>query len=349
MERPDLLVVESIVSQPTAPFHEYHVKEAIHGWLKDCEHVTLESDHFGNLIARYQNGDRTPRWAFGAHMDHPGWVKRPADAPDLPEDQRYRLRDGYQFLGGVPAEYFDAQPPLEEFGEFAMWDLPACELDEKGRIRGRACDDLVGCAAIVATLRSLEERGATGSCYAIFTRAEEVGFVGACELARAWPLPRHVVFTSIETSVATGRTAMGDGPICRVGDRMSIFDSAATAAMLAAAKSRELPVQRALLDLGSCEATALQSYGLKTAGISVPLGNYHNCATDNRIGAEFVSREDLDTLIALMMALVEEFPPDDDSPAQDLRESFDDRIDRYRVFASASAPRFAPESSCATP
>ena len=345
MERPDLFVIESIVSQPTAPFHEYHVKEAIQALLEDCEHITLESDAFGNLIARYQNGDRTPRWAFGAHMDHPGWVKSPPGAPDLPEDQQYRLRDGYQFLGGVPEEYFDDQPAIEEFGEFGMWHLPAFELDENGRIRSRACDALVGCAAIVSALRGLEARGVEGSCYAIFTRAEEVGFVGACELARAWPLPRHVVFTSIETSVATGRSAMGKGPICRVGDRMSIFDSAATAAMLAAAKSRDLPVQRALLDLGSCEATALQSYGLKTAGISVPLGNYHNCAPDKQIGAEFVSVEDLENLISLMMALVEEFPPDDDSPAQDLRESFDDRMDRYQVFASASASHFDPAST----
>ncbi|MEM9481967.1 MAG: hypothetical protein AAGA58_20130 [Verrucomicrobiota bacterium] len=348
MSRPDLsAVIESIVSQPTAPFHEYHVKAKIVERLENCPHVSLLNDGFGNLIAHYHYGDNEAHWAFGSHMDHPGWVKRPPDAPPLPDDQAYLDRGEYRFLGGVPAPFFETQAPIEEFGDFAMWKLPAFELTGDNRVVSRACDDLVGCAAIVAAMEEMSREGIEASCYGIFTRAEEVGFVGACELARNWPLAEDVVFCSIETSVAASRSAMGNGPICRVGDRLSIFDSEATASMLAAAKNRRLRVQRALLDRGSCEATALQTYGIKTAGISVPLGNYHNCAPENQIDAEYVSLADIDTLVNLMIAMASEFPPHDDTAEQDLRESFDNRSHRYKEFAEASAEHFSASTATA--
>ena len=52
----------------------------------------------------------------------------------------------------------------------------------EGRIYSRACDDLIGCTAIVAMLRELSASGAEAACYGLFTRAEEVGFVESLEL-----------------------------------------------------------------------------------------------------------------------------------------------------------------------
>ena len=59
-----------------------------------------------------------------------------------------------------------------------MWDLPPFEVRD-GQIHSRACDDLIGCAEIICVFRELEERGANAHCVGLFTRAEEVGFVGA--------------------------------------------------------------------------------------------------------------------------------------------------------------------------
>src|SRR6476660_1384001 len=134
MQRRELLrVVRQLVEQPTAPFHEDAVRNAILAELKDCPHVRGKSDAYGNVIARYQRGPRRRlRWAFGAHMDHPGWVRSNGD---------------WRFLGSVAEQYL-VRPRRREFGDFAMWDLPPFEL--KGdQIHSRACDDLLGCAEIV--------------------------------------------------------------------------------------------------------------------------------------------------------------------------------------------------------
>jgi hypothetical protein len=107
MEIASLLeVIRSILTQPTAPFHEDAVRAEICQQLAQCPHVSLEMDDYKNLIALYSNGtDRAPRYAFAAHMDHPGFVKG-------------------EFMGGVPKEYLDRNPPRREFGEFAMWTCP---------------------------------------------------------------------------------------------------------------------------------------------------------------------------------------------------------------------------------
>ena len=123
----------------------------------------------------------------------------------------------------------------------------------------------------------MEEKAANVHCVGLFTRAEEVGFVGAIKLAQAGILPRNLTILSLETSTPRGTAEIGRGPIVRVGDRISSFDGSATARLLSAAQEEEIPVQRCLLDGGTCEATAYQLYGYTCAAASLALGNYHNC------------------------------------------------------------------------
>ena len=148
-----LQIAQSILAQPTAPFFEGAVREEIVRQLARFAHVSVEIDGFGNLIALYRRGTLEPQFAFAAHMDHPGYVYEKAGSAGAP---------GRVFLGGVPEVYRDKNPPTRDFEGFAMWDLPACEVRE-GRIYSRACDDLIGCAAIVAMFEELEETGAEAS------------------------------------------------------------------------------------------------------------------------------------------------------------------------------------------
>src|SRR5436190_9754151 len=139
MGRAELLrVIRRLQEQPTAPFRESAVRDVIVAELQMCENVKITHDKFGNLIARYRNGRQLrPRWAFAAHMDHPGWV---------------RTKTGdWRFLGNVP-ENFLTNPKKREFGDLAMWDLPAFKL-KGGQIHSRACDDLMGCAEIICAFR----------------------------------------------------------------------------------------------------------------------------------------------------------------------------------------------------
>lgn len=339
-------IFQDIMEEPTAPFHEYHVAERIDELLSCLPHVTLEVDDFGNRIALYQRGEQSPQLAFGAHMDHPGWVTAPtlsesnrSSEEDVPRDDC--SRDGMNFLGGVPKERLD-KADIESFGDFGMWKLSPFEL-RGDQIHSRACDDLVGCSAIVAMMEELESLQLEASVYGIFTRAEEVGFVGAQELAKRWHLPDGVCFVSVETSSPRGGAEMGMGPVIRVGDRMSVFHDDVTALLVAAASAAGVDHQRALLDGGSCEATVMNLHGIPAAGISVMLGNYHNCSPDGGIAEEFVSLHDAQCLVRLLVAATHyaSTRKAEDTPRERLKARIEARINEtlaYREAADHSWP-----------
>ena len=301
MNRQKLLpVLRHIVSRPTAPFHEQAVAEAILGFLKELPHVRLRGDKHGNLIAHYerggsQKGAPRTRFAFAAHMDHPGWVR--ADQHGLgPVAHLPGEKHPMQFLGGVPEAYL-AHPKVRGYGRFAMWDLrilrcrgahPRPGVRRPDWVR-RDRRDLHGVGSI----------GGEGSCVGLFTRAEEVGFLGALKLAASGLVPDDVTIISLETSAERPPAKIGDGPIIRVGDKSSIFDSAATATLAQIAADSHIPVQRCLMPGGTCEATAYQLHGFRAAALCVALGNYHNCGPRNRIAPEYVSFADVRGLVRL--------------------------------------------------
>jgi putative aminopeptidase FrvX len=290
-------ILKRILSKPTAPFHEYHVRAEIEALLKDCPHVRLKRDKFGNLIATYKNGKSKsrPTWVLGAHMDHPAFVRVPGGK-----------KNEFEFLGGV------AKPQVEEGirrglrgkaqGAIATWKFPV--KITATRIEATACDDLIGCAILVATLWELGTLGISTTFHATFTRAEEVGFLGAWHLAQKWPFGKDDVFLSIETSRPVNGAVMGGGPIVRVGDRLSIFDSEGCAVLMTTAKEQGIRVQRCLLDAGACEASALQAAGHRSCGVSVPLANYHNLDAEGGIAPEHVRVSDVRATIDLLKALV---------------------------------------------
>lgn len=315
-------LLRRILSTPTAPFHEYRVAAVIEEMLAGFPHVKVSKDRFGNRIACYRRGRKNPRFAFAAHMDHPGWVREKGEAV---------------FLGGVPVERLQSHP-VEWFDDFGMWDLEPFRL-ENGIVHARVCDDLVGCAAIVALFSELEAQGAEATVYGLFTRAEEVGFVGAVHLAQHWPLPPGVVFVSLETSAPRGGAVGGKGPVIRVGDRLSVFDDATTASLIAAATDAGIPHQRALLDGGSCEATAMNLFGIPAAGISVLLGNYHNCPPDQGIATEFIHLDDAKQLVQLITAATLQAPAKGGgSPGQAaLRKKLLARVQKHQPYVRAAA------------
>src|SRR5690606_40819613 len=73
----------------------------------------------------------------------------------------------------------------------------------------------------------------------------------------------------------------GEGPVIRLGDASTLFDSNFSLFMQKQAqelkkKDKDFKFQKKIMDGGSCEATALSQFGYKTMGLAVPLKNYHN-------------------------------------------------------------------------
>lgn len=316
---------------PAAPYHESLVAEEA---LRICQEHGLSSrqDRFGNIIATLNRSTLnrsagTPPLILAAHLDHPAFVVRRS---------RSVRRVEAEFLGGVGDSYFRrgiplrlhpgdlpaalgkrvskekrlfelvAREPLPQQPSFAVWDLPDFQISGD-RITGRACDDLIGVATILHVLITLAAAKFRVHVIGVLSRAEEVGFHGALALAQAAELPKDSLLISLETSRELPPVKMGQGVILRVGDRLSIFDSTATrflaeVAAARGAKETGFKFQRALMSGGACEGTAYQEYGYRCAAVCVALGNYHNCAENNGIGAEFVSLADVESMSALLQA-----------------------------------------------
>lgn len=283
-------------------------------------------DNYGSLLVSYRNGGKTRPLALAAHLDHPGFEIVKQLAP-----RRWLAK----FRGGVGDDYFRTGVPLrlmpqqikatlgKRVGkekvfeveattavagqpEFAVWELEDFTV-RQGIIHGRACDDLIGCASVLATMVQLKQQRSAVNVIGILARAEEVGFHGALMVAEQKLIPADALVVSLETSRELPPVKMGQGVIIRVGDRSSIFDSGATRFLSEVAgelgkADKKFLFQRALMSGGTCEGTAYQEYGYQTAALCVALGNYHNCSSSNRIKAEYVSVADAESMVKLLIA-----------------------------------------------
>ncbi|RMF78830.1 MAG: hypothetical protein D6744_09705 [Planctomycetota bacterium] len=371
-------ILRDLLNLPTAAFAEHAVLDYIRDACAKLAGVSCTTDRYGNLLARYRrNPPRgvTPL-AFSAHTDHPGFVARKMrDARTLHAD----------FRGGVFAEYFpgarvrffsggewvfgkvlEVTRPREtkrsdgakrrpqevtvrvtravEPGSPGMWDLTDAAL--KGDIvHARGCDDVAGAAALLALLERLSRKQAAAETYCLFTRAEEVGFIGAIAACKARTLPRRVPIIAIETSSARGGGAeIGAGPVLRVGDKASVFTPGLTnycgrVAERLAKRRKSFQYQRKLMAGGTCESTAYIVYGYQATGICLALGNYHNMDVDRgKISAETISLRDWKQMVDWFEALALDRPGYTRS-AEPLRDELEKRFHRWAPLFDAPAPR----------
>jgi endoglucanase len=332
MEKKELSrLAARLMSCPTAPYHEAGVRAVVETIC--AEHgLAAQRDGFGNVVIRVGSPRHGRAIAFAAHLDHPGWQVEKQLSPT-----RWRAR----FNGSVPPAWFKAgcrvrllpgatvarlgrpqgpakcfelisQTPPSQAPEFGVWELKDFVLRGR-RIMGRACDDLLGVTAALAALIDLQRTKARVHALGLISRAEEVGFQGALTLAAGRKIPRGTLILSLETSKEIPPIQMGRGVIVRVGDRSSVFSSAATRYVTEVAtelaQSRPaLPFQRALMSGGTCEATAYQEFGFETAAVCVALGNYHNCAPHGKIAEEFIDLDDLAGMSRLLVATATRMP-----------------------------------------
>ena len=186
-------------------------------------------------------------------------------------------------------------------------DLPSFSIDGD-LIRGRQLDDLAGCATILAAMIAVGDGGSNNRpIIGLFTRAEEVGLVGAVLAATDEVIQKDAVVVSVETSLKSENAKQGEGVVIRVGDRMTTFDHAAESILHGAAhritehgKSNGFKAQRALMGAGGCEASAFKAHGYRVTGTSFPLGAWHNAEDDGSIVPEYIHVDDFRSGVALI-------------------------------------------------
>lgn len=335
-------VLREMLSLPTAAFVETAVLDYVRQRCADLGGVSVKPDKYGNLMARYRRQPRrvTPL-VFTAHTDHPGFVaRRMKDAELLLAEFRGWVEPRY-FVGTRVRFWSDGAwakgrvvkitkpgkmnkltgrtaPPEEvaiklkrpiERNSPGMWDLTEPVLRGQ-RVYARGCDDIAGAASMLALLERLSKKKAGAEVYCLFTRAEEVGFVGAIGAAKAGTIPRRLPVIAIETSKALPSAPQGAGPILRVGDKTSVFPPEVTAfcervGSELARRRKNFKYQRKLMDGGTCESTAFVAYGYKATGMCVALGNYHNMDEKRRkIAAEYIHLNDWKLMVDWFEAMV---------------------------------------------
>lgn len=211
-------------------------------------------------------------------------------------------------------------------GTLGMWNLTPWRQNGQ-TLSLRACDDLVGVAAVLTTLGRLKQSGASRPVYGLLTRAEELGFIGAMAAAERRTIKKSWPVLGIETSKAQAAAPLGGGAVIRVGDKLSVFSTRLNRHLDAAAakvtKQKGICVVRSLMPGGSTESTLLATMGYTTCATCVPLGNYHNMGKDH-IRAEQINLSDYSSLVALLIAASQS------TPDNTLAQKFADSIQSHR-------------------
>jgi len=316
---------------PTASGHEHFVRDHLESKLRGLRHVRLRRDEFGNLIARYQHNARGREPVrLVAHMDHPAFS---VEGRELHfrggVEERYFLGEKVVFHGSTEMHLGEAvvigtdftgeqrrvrvAEPIPAAATFATWALPAPDCTKRLFV-SPACDDLVQAATMLALLQRLAEEGASANIEALFTRAEEIGFYGTLAALKARTPLQPMVTLSLETSNGRGYAKLDDGPIVRVGDRLSIFDSRVThwleTSFRALRERRPRTAwQRLLMGGGACEATVFHRAGFPTGALCVAMNAYHNMGPGDSLRRESVSLRDWQGLYDFLFFLVTEAPP----------------------------------------
>lgn len=350
---------------PTAAGKEQRVIAWIDRWIAQREGIEKCVDAHGNIELSLRAAPRTEHPVyFTAHLDHPAFVVeevtgdtglvlsfRGGVMSDYFPDAMIRVHHGEAFTlarvveehepdaaGDRPWKLYRASgdgPHGAQVGDIATWDLPEAEIidDEFGGIiHTNACDDL---AAVAAALGALDEIRLVNASErtdvrVLFTRAEEIGFVGAIGACRDGFMPKGSRIIALENSRAFPDSPIHGGPIVRVGDRISVFSPELTGAVAkvaeriaggpaqptASQKHSEMPKwkwQRKLMAGGACEASVFCAFGYTATCVCLPLGNYHNMAGlaevqagthegTPRVGREFVGLDDFEGMVDLLIA-----------------------------------------------
>lgn len=343
-KRHDRMLCE-ITSLPTAAGCEQRVFERVRQVVSDTPGLQIKADRFGNMLIRTSaRASRTPI-VFVAHMDHPAFVvTHAARTGTVTADFRGGVGKSY-FVGSkvrcsrggvgtidkvtVPRKRASATSPGRDLrctitwqqdspppavGDVLIWDLSETTIDMHGIVSARACDNLASVAAGLVMIEHLARlpRPEQHDVRLLLTRCEEIGFVGASGVCASGLIPKQSRVVVLENSKAQGESPIGGGPIVRVGDRTSVFDSTLTAWLTATAqrlgkKQRNFTFMRRLMPGGSCEATAFALHGYQAGCLCLSLGNYHNMnESTGTIDSEQIAIADWRNLVRLLVGLAED-------------------------------------------
>jgi len=340
MQKSDLSLFLELSNIPTTSFHEELIADFIKSELTKNKIEFIE-DKWGNIEALLQ-GETNKEIVYISHMDHPGFeitekidtklfkAKTLGGLPKLCDFENTKIKtislkneirgnlilndkennsDEFRFSNSdrwLNKEFVLIELENEdiEFPCPVVFDLPVPRV-HKDEIITPVADDLAGCSLILEALKILKNKNMKYSIRAIFSRAEEVGLLGARLIAKSGRISKDSIIVSVETSSELPGAISGSGPIIRTGDRASTFDNTGEIILLSSVREllkedKNFKYQRQLMNLGGCEATAFSAFGYKVTGISLPLINWHNATQSGGVEPERISITDYQNALNIM-------------------------------------------------
>ncbi|MDR3288606.1 MAG: M42 family metallopeptidase [Peptococcaceae bacterium] len=170
------------------------------------------------------------------------------------------------------------------------------------RIMAKALDNRAGCFVLIEAMKRV--RSPHTLAFA-FTTQEEVGLRGARPAAYALE-PDAAITVDVTRTGDTPKAQLmsvklGDGVAIKVMDRSIVVSPAVKEWMIQTAKKRNIPYQYEVLESGGTESGMIQltKTGVLTGVLSIPARYIHS-------PGEMIDQRDLETTIALLVALLQD-------------------------------------------
>ncbi|NPA96715.1 MAG: M42 family metallopeptidase [Crenarchaeota archaeon] len=235
----------------------------------------MERNVVGQRVRIITRSGKVVRGVIGLKPPH---AAKPEEARQLPE-----MREMFIDIGA--SSRAEAEAMGVSVGDFIVFDRELVRLGEK-RVTGKALDDRVGVAVMIAAFKELGETDA--SIYAVATVQEEVGLKGA--RTAAFSIDPHAAI-AIDVTIAQDIpgveeheyvTRLGKGPAIKVIDGRKgtglISDQRLVDKLIEVAKAKSIPFQVEVAPGGTTDASAinLTREGVPAATISIPTRYLHS-------------------------------------------------------------------------
>ncbi|MBU0953220.1 MAG: M20/M25/M40 family metallo-hydrolase [Nanoarchaeota archaeon] len=276
----------------------------------------IRIDNLGNLICTKGRGRKTRRIMLAAHMDEIGLIIKRFDKkgyvyfspiggidPVSMIDQEVHIPTKREPVRGVVTTkemnagddvtevpttqdlFIDTGLTLKELKKYNIRvglpvEFAGCPSGlSHDVIFGKALDDRIGCYILIELARKIKKKKYPFTIEFVFTVQEEVGLYGA-ETATFDISPDFAVAVDVvdaNDSYQEPSRKIGDGPAIVIKDDELLSDPRINHSLEAAAKQAKVNLQRAVIDIGTTDATRILSSrtGVPASVLSVFVRNIH--------------------------------------------------------------------------
>jgi len=333
------MLIKKLTDINGLPTWEDNIREAIKEEIRDCVD-SMRADRLGNLIAVKNANAAGAHIGLSAHMDEVGMVVKKIENSGLirfecwgvlpkilvsktvkigkdqvpgvigakpihlqkPEERESVLELDRIYIDIGATSKADAEKYVEP-GDYIAFDSEYRQLG-KHKVKAKALDDRLGCAAIIEILKSDTPRKLT----AVFCVQEEVGLRGSATAANQ--VFADLIINLESTICADGEdvdehkkvTVQGEGPALSLKDSSSIYLKKYYDMLLKTAESHGIPVQFRRSGAGGTDAYNYHGAhgGTPVIGLAVPCRYIHTPVS-------IFDMRDYDNLVALVKAFIYDY------------------------------------------